>query len=189
MNEKIFDERNNLIKSIDYSLKPNEEKRFQYNDQNLLIREESMMEERIGDSQEYEYDPNGNITEQRHNIGGSLYEKTTIEKLDNLEIRRTFQDEQETERIELSVEDNVKTYRIYDFDELVQVNTVVKEGNTVTTTSLVVASEQSYTEVQQFNENGDLIESSDFYGEEDQNSILKRTFIGKLFNSTRTLDD
>ena len=178
INEKIYDEQNNLVISIDYSLRPKEEKRFHYNNKNQLIREESMIDDRVGDTQEFEYDEEGKINEQRHSIGGALYEKTVVEKVGAVETRKTLQDGEETERVEMEVDGDVKTYRFYDYGELVQVNTVKKEGNTVTTTSLVVASDQMFTEVQQFNDNGDLIESSDFYGEEAENSKLKREYEG-----------
>ena len=178
INEKIFDQQNNLVNSIDYSLRPKEEKKFYYNDKNQLIREDSMIDDRVGDTQEFEYDADGNILEQRHNISGELYEKTTIEKTELVETRKVIQDGEETERVELEIDGDTKTYRFYDYGELAQVNTVKKEGSTVTTTSQVTGSDQKHIEIQLFNDNGDLLESSE-YNAEDRLASFKREYEGK----------
>lgn len=185
LNEKFFDDQNNLVRSIDYSLRPEEEKRFTYDDKNQLILEESMLEGRVGDSQEFDYDSEGKVIEQRHNINGDLYEKTTVEKADGVEKRTTIQDGEESQRIELEVEGEVKIYRFYDYETLAQINTVKKEGNTITTKSEIPGSDQVYLEVQILNDNGDLIESSEFVGEENKVSSFRQEFEGK--NRTKTI--
>ena len=179
LNEKIFDDQNNLVHSIDYSLRPKEEKKFTYNDKNQLILEESLVEGRVGDSQEFEYGSDGKVVEQRHNINGDLYEKTSVEKSDNIEKRTTIQDGEETQRIELEINGEVKTYRFFDYQQLAQVNTVTKEGNTITTKSELPGQDQIYTEVQVLNENGGLIESSEFVGEGNKVSSFKQEFEGE----------
>ena len=179
INEKFFDDQNNLIRSIDYSLRPHEEKKFYYNDKNLLIREDSMIDDRVGDTEEFDYDADGKITEQRHNISGELYEKTVIEKSENLETRKVIQDGEETQRVELETSGETKIYRFFDYGELAQINTVKKEENKVTTISEVIGSDQKFTEVQLFNANGDLIESGEYYGEGDASATFKREYDGK----------
>lgn len=179
INEKVFDENNNLAQSIDYSLRPKEEKKFYYNDKNQLIREESMIDDRVGDTEEFDYDADGKILEQRHNIGGTLYEKTIIEKVENIETRKVIQDGEETQRVELEIDGETKTYRFFDYGELAQINTVKKEENKVITISEVVGSDQKFTEIQLFNENGDLIETGEYYGEGDASATFKREYDGK----------
>ncbi|MFK7785959.1 MAG: hypothetical protein AB8B56_12625 [Crocinitomicaceae bacterium] len=184
INEKYFDDHNNLIRSVDFSMRPHEEKKFTYNDKNLLILEESMVEGRVGDSQEFEYDSEGNIIEQRHNINGDLYEKTTVEKTATHEKRTTLQDDEESQRVEVEIDGEVKTYRFFDYGELAQVNTVTKDGNTITTKSEIPGQEQFYVEVQVLNDGGDLIESSEFIGE-NKVSSFRQEFDGK--NRTKTI--
>ncbi len=179
INEKIYDDQNNLVHSIDYSMRPKEEKKFHYNDKNLLIREESMIDDRVGDTEEFDYDTDGNISEQRHNISGDLYEKTIIEKVDLVETRKVIQDGEETQRVELEINGDTKTYRFFDYGELAQVNIVKKEENKVTTISEVIGSGQKFTEIQLFNENGDLIESAEYYGDENPSATFKREYEGK----------
>ena len=179
LNEKIFDEQNNLVNSVDYTLRPKEEKKFYYNDKNQLIREESMIDDRVGDNEEFDYDDDGKIIEQRHNIGGTLYEKTVIEKTDLVETRKVIQDGEETQRVEMEMEGETKIYKFFDYGELAQINTVKKEENKITTISEVIGSDQKFTEVQLFNENGDLIETGEYYGDEDASATFKREYEGE----------
>ena len=138
-----------------------------------------MIDDRVGDTEEFDYDDDGKITEQRHNISGDLYEKTVIEKTDQLETRRVLQDGEETQRVEVEVDGETKIYRFYDYGELAQVNNVSKEGNTVTTNTEVIASGQTYTEVQLFNDNGDLIESSEYVGDADKSASFRQEYEDK----------
>lgn len=176
LNEKFFDDQNNLIHSIDYSLRPKEEKKFTYNDANQLTLEESLIEGRVSDSQEFDYDSDGKLVEQRYNISGDLYEKTTIENVDSIEKKTTIQDGEETQRVELKVEGEVKTYHFFDYQELAQVNTVTKEGNKVITKSEIPGQDQFYTEVQLLDDEGNLIESSEYVGDEQRVSSFKQEF-------------
>ncbi|MDG1332724.1 MAG: hypothetical protein P8P74_10360 [Crocinitomicaceae bacterium] len=184
INEKIFDDQNNLVHSIDYSLRPEEEKKFVYNEKGLLIREESLVEGRVGDSLELDYDDNGKLLQQRHNINGDLYEKTTVEKTDNTEKRTTIQDGEESQRVEMEADGDVKTYRFYDFGELAQVNTVIKEGNKITTKSEIPGTEQFYLEVQILDDDGNLIESSEYVGEDHHVSSFKQEYEEKKRTKT-----
>lgn len=176
INEKFFDDQNNLVHSIDYSLRPKEEKKFTYNDQNKLILEESLLEGRVGDSQEFDYDSDGELIEQRHNINGDLYEKTTVERTDGAEKRTTIQDGEESQRIEIEIAGEVKTYRFFDYQELAQINTITKEGNKITTKSEIPGQDQFYTEVQLLDDEGNLIESSEYVGDDQHVSSFKQEF-------------
>jgi hypothetical protein len=177
--EKFFDDQNNLIRTLDYSMRPHEETRYTYDDRNQLILEESIVEGRVGDSQEFVYDADGKVIERRHNINGDLYEKMTIEDVDGIEKRTTVQDGEETQRIEVKENGNVKTFHVFQYGELVQFNTVTTEENKVTVRAEMPGTDQIYTEVEVLNENGDVIERAEYVGEDNKVSSLQQQFDGK----------
>jgi hypothetical protein len=144
-----------------------------------------LLEGRVGDSQEFDYDSDGKLTEQRHNINGDLYEKTTVEKSETTEKRTTIQDGEESQRVEMETNGDVKTYRFFDYGELAQINTVKKEGNKITTKSEIPGTDQVYTEVQVLNDAGNLIESSEYVGEDNHVSSFRQEF--EEDNRTKTI--
>jgi len=182
--EKFFDDQNNLIRIVDYSMRPHEEKKFTYDDKNQVVLEEVYIEGRMSDSHEFDYDSEGKIIERRHTINGELYEKTTVEYADGIEKRISLQDGEESQRVEVESDGDVKTIRVFNYGELVQMNTVITEGNKITTKSEMPGMDQTYTEVEILNENGDVIERSEFVGDNQKISTFRQEFDGK--NRTKT---
>jgi ATP-dependent phosphoenolpyruvate carboxykinase len=96
-----------------------------------------------------------------------------------------FKDGEESQRVEMETNGDVKTYRFFDYGELAQINTVKKEGNKITTKSEIPGTDQVYTEVQVLNDAGNLIESSEYVGEDNHVSSFRQEF--EEDNRTKTI--
>lgn len=116
--EESYDSNNNLIHYIDLQAKPISEKKFEYNNNNQLIKEIEISDGIELQRLEMLYDEKGEVIEQNLLFSGNLYESVKTEfKIDGF-VRTTYQDEEEVYRVENTTENKNYINKYFDYGNL-----------------------------------------------------------------------
>lgn len=134
--EEKFDESNNLIHQKDLKNIPNSEHTFEYNELNQLILEFEWVDGKICSRIEYQYNDEGEVSDQKFYFDDVLFEHTKLEKIENGFIKTTIQDGVEVERLEKnrndknwkntfwSTDNKILEIQEYTYDEKKRIGTI-----------------------------------------------------------------
>ncbi len=166
LEERIYDENNNIIYRSDFTVRPSEETNYTYNDENQLIREELVIGGLMCDSHEFEYNEEAVVAEHRHFINGELYEKVVLEPTEFGHQFRTFQEDEEVHRSEHDTKSQIITERYYEYGELYETHSLIKDANSQTSEVITPGGQGSMKRVEISDEFGNLVEQSIYISEE-----------------------
>ncbi|MCK5782021.1 MAG: hypothetical protein KAH10_05490 [Flavobacteriales bacterium] len=156
--EETYDSNNNLIHYIDYQARPVSEKKFEYDENNRLIKESEISDGIELQGLEMTYNEKDEVIEQNLFFSGELYESVKTEYNENGFIRTVFQDGEEVHRIENIKDGKDYIQKYYDYDSLSNIMNYTFDKETSSAESLIYDADSNLLNrrLEIFGENGEL---------------------------------
>ena len=162
--EELYNTSNKLIQSIDSSTKSKIEKKFEYNNQGLIIKEISINNGKKVNTVAFEYDANGKLVSQKLFFENELFEETIISYLDNNYIETIFQDGVELERIEETEDGKNSTMRFYNYGDLTETQVKIYNSLNNSSTTKIFDEDNNLValRIEEFDKNDNIIKFQEF---------------------------